>query len=693
MANPLQFDDRFKNLANYLQWTDAKINDLVLAVDVLNINSIQSHVEAQLRALGFPKTLHQWISANVLHIRQSLDNLHKALCALTLSELSLTVDRWHKRLWESQQLEWRSPLLCCGPGAVEDSVLSADAFIKRLALFMVVKQHREKIVSVLVSGELQPTDEEHPDVGLLLRMMRDNPTYFAASRVAASQDVMILAATLWSELHHSIPVEPGQQIIASAVLALPQPVETDDVESVVRHEGDVLTALHAAAIQPGRGLKPFLGNPELSQTFIGLFDDFVSAASTEIGGAQAFMASGNSHLGIKADIAWPYHPRQLLKYGTLTPWNRINRVVMDESYQLHVLPFSSREAGRPHKRSFIVALSTGHVIAGVEAAGNDRLIFRMRRYSSEKEPLHEFHLICHQGQTIHKPGTWYPNEWPSLPLLGQLKVGQGKAIFQAANATFLQKVAGQYPRLVWSGLQAIEDPGYTTQERALLVKEITYQMEVLCQAGVKIFIELSGVPRDVTLIRDLIAGRATFVSINQTELDHWTNSWEVKEALHLQAWPVPTGRPESLLERHQRGVYLAQFLNTDVFVHGNECSFYITRAADKKRLQCIVLAILAAKLAVIAQLLERTNTRQIQRPDLADKGFMALLQFAYDFAQSRDMPEALFEIMNNGYYAAATENEYSFVIVPVPWPEEVHDVNPTGSGDTIAGVAAALLPD
>ena len=71
---------------------------------------------------------------------------------------------------------------------------------------------------------------------------------------------------------------------------------------------------------------------------------------------------------------------------------------------------------------------------------------------------------------------------------------------------------------------------------------------------------------------------------------------------------------------------------------------------------------------------------------------MALLQFAYDLARSYGEPDILNQIVHDGYCCARDGLEFSVVVVPVLWPEEVQQVNPAGAGDTIAGVVGALLP-
>jgi hypothetical protein len=141
-------------------------------------------------------------------------------------------------------------------------------------------------------------------------------------------------------------------------------------------------------------------------------------------------------------------------------------------------------------------------------------------------------------------------------------------------------------------------------------------------------------------------------------------------------------------------VRLVECFGTDVFIKGNECSLYITRSSDIARLREIVSVILLAKLVVVSSLLERAGSLVDIKPSLAEKGFMAFLQFVRDFAElfgGKDALDLMKQMFRQGY--GADNMGFSCVVVPVLWPEEVQRVNSAGAGDTISGIVAALLPD
>lgn len=603
-------DDKFQRLPSYQTWTDSISGNLAYAVDRANITRIQSMLGQTLQNIT-PRDFRSWIFSDILHPGQILENLHQAMCTLTLFELITAIDGWHQRLLESLRIleEQKERVLCCGPGAVEDRELPADSFIRRFGI--------------------------------------------------------------------------DEKIRAAAKMRKP--------DGSVKDKADVIAFLWQVARQPGQGLKPFLDDPELRNEFEKVFNAFAHISRPELGGAQFHMARANRRIGIETDVTWVYHPQPVAEFvRRAADIASIHRVVVETNNRVGRWPFDNSESDRPHRQSYILKITPAMDVAGVEAIGSDRVIFRMRRYCTNDWDLFETTLKCSKGE-IKKPFSWQPQEWPSLPLIGHVHVDRkrNKMEFHAAGEKVLTNLVQEYKykRIIWNGLATLDDPGFDEKDRQILVDEIVHQFEILSSKGAQIYLEISGVPKYPELIQQIVADKATCVGINQTELVQLTSKSPVL------AWPNPSQHSESLLERCHRGIRLAKYMRTDVFIHANECSMYITPSPDQTRLKRIVLAMLVAKLVVVEQLLNRAKLHQpVGQPSLSEKGFMALLQFAHDFARFRDDQRLLDQIMHHGYFCAQNGSDYSVAIAPVPWPEEVQQVDPTGAGDTIAGVVAALLP-
>lgn len=468
---------------------------------------------------------------------------------------------------------------------------------------------------------------------------------------------------------------------------------------VAADEADIIAFLQQAARQPGISLKPFVDDPYLRVCLEKIIDSIeTSGKSLVLSGAPTIMAYACRLLRIPADVLWHYHPQRVARHGDDEPLSLVQRVVIRDGEQFEVKPFRSFDLRRPHRQSIIINLAAGMDVAGVQARGSDRVIFRQRRPSTNDWDLHQVVIKCSAG-TIGKPSSWQLAEWPALPLIGSVeavsKDQRNSMTFTVAGDHVLGLLSdsseGDYGKFVWTGLQALEDPGWDDNARDILADEVKHQFDFLKDCA-QIYVEFSGVPKDPSLMMDICKGRVSCIGINSTELLQLT-SQGTKENNPVWVWPNPALQPESLLARYHRAIRLADYMETDVLVHGNECSFYVTRRHERRRLERIVSALLTAKLAVVANLLHRSGkTSAVEQPSLAEKGFMALLQFACDFARSNSNMDLFHQLMTNGYLCARDDSEFSVAVVPVLWPEEVQQVNPTGAGDTIAGVAAALMP-
>lgn len=453
---------------------------------------------------------------------------------------------------------------------------------------------------------------------------------------------------------------------------------------------DVVACLWQVARQTEKGLKPFIDSPDLENQLATLQ---TQDAVTTLGGAPAIMAETLQRIGVPTAVHWPYHSEMIGKYGQHPPYNKIPRVVFNGS-DVKKDPFHEVNINRPVRRSFIFNLQAGSDLAGVPVLGDDRVIFRTRRYRLDNQPLSQIICVNHRQERYEftPPPSWHPTEWPSIPLIGTATAGMRdntyRMQFEIASDQALHNLAQQYRRLIWSGLQALDDPGWDDSGRAFWVQAISHQLTVLHGAGCQVYVELSGVPTFIANLREILRGRVHCIGINQTELaistghspDRQNPAW---------VWPYGKGQSDTLLDRYYRACHLANYFETDLFVKGNDCSLYITQNCDEVRLQHIVKAILVAKMAVVGRLLDRAGARLVAQPSLAEKGFMSLLQFADALATDHDNPALCTSLVQHGY---AVLGDHAVIAVPVPWPQEVQGVNPTGAGDTIASVVAALLP-
>jgi ADP-dependent phosphofructokinase/glucokinase len=173
------------------------------------------------------------------------------------------------------------------------------------------------------------------------------------------------------------------------------------------------------------------------------------------------------------------------------------------------------------------------------------------------------------------------------------------------------------------------------------------------------------------------------------------------------SFPAPTIWPESPYQRYQRALHFARTFNLEwLYVHSEDLNLVVRRDASKDELSDQRDALLLAKLAVPKAIVVRSlPAEEVPKweakvvPTLAEKGFISLILFAYEYAQAEAANEDQFEkifrsLVLKGYHCRqpGEEEPYSVIAVPVVWPEMPDNINTVGAGDMSSALVRALTP-
>jgi len=107
------------------------VNNLAQVTDRVQIEEVQAQLSKAIQEVS-PPDFQQYLSSDVLPVQAILEEPRRAVAALTLSGLAQGIDRWHERLQASLSVETSGRMLCCGPGAVEDREVEAQALVDQL---------------------------------------------------------------------------------------------------------------------------------------------------------------------------------------------------------------------------------------------------------------------------------------------------------------------------------------------------------------------------------------------------------------------------------------------------------------------------------------------------------------------------------------------------------------------------------
>jgi hypothetical protein len=459
--------------------------------------------------------------------------------------------------------------------------------------------------------------------------------------------------------------------------------------SALHCRADLIAALWQVARQPGSGLKPFIDDPALRKEISDIFS--THATSRRLGSAPVNMARAALDGDITANVTWPFQPDEVARYALAA-----QRLVCTAS-GFETYPFVDPMAFAPRRISYIFTVRSGMDVANVAAAGPDRLIGRMRRFATPGSPPGPINIWAGGKLMLrtHVPDDWDlgPDEWPSLPLLGRFNDTGPGYVFESASDDALRAIARSHRSILFNCAGVFDDPGLSAAGRDILAALVCAQLKVLADEGAQIFMELSSVPVDPTVVQRLAQSGVSCVGINQTELVDLTSRTNPQLNPNF-AWPATPAAP--LLDRFHRIRVLSDFLGADVFCHGNECNLYLARGGALPALRRLADALLLSNVAVISWFLGLAGATGMSRPALAEKGLMSLTQFARDLTAAYlpldQVPDAMQEFMASGIFRLPGRAELTCLAAPVLWPEEVQAVNTTGGGDIVSAIVGTHLP-
>lgn len=452
---------------------------------------------------------------------------------------------------------------------------------------------------------------------------------------------------------------------------------------------------------PSSCQKYYLDSPDLNK----LFNNYFTRPGTQImlGGASAIQAKTLSHLpNLSVDASFYYMPHLSPELVSELSGVKI-AFPNDGQWQCQDASTINREE-HPKRFGYIFDIDRNALNNNqYHIKEKERLIFRARHY---KHPAYRCIKleIWREGQRLYEwrpSGSFQNDDWPSLPLFASQTWLAEESIlqFHVASSTCLERIADTYDIILLDGLNALTDTGLEDEFRFHLVEILKEQLARLKAQNphLHIHIELS-LPdsRTVHLIQEVIQAGIDSAGMNPEELLDLTSNPDSP----FNIWPRPS-RPETIYERYTRGCKLLEKLQylKWLYIHGNEIDLAIYRQASPAILERNVNAILFAKALVIAEILERSKIgiEEIHNiPALqAAKGYLALLDFAYDLAHrhspnknEEEIKCVTKDIVQRGSWIG--EGHYPVAAVPVIWPGITHRAVTTGAGDITSGVMAVL---
>lgn len=311
------------------------------------------------------------------------------------------------------------------------------------------------------------------------------------------------------------------------------------------------------------------------------------------------------------------------------------------------------------------------------------------------------------------------NAWPAVPLFAEyhLNPEQVLEITLADKAQLTAALMSQVDYAVIGGMDAIlYDPWFKT-ELALqdhLLSILEEQLTALAEGGVRIGMELSGVPRPTYagFLKNLCRKNIVIaLGINGIDELPWVigeansereNDWKFdpQELPDELRTPAATDDHFDYLT-YRRAKKLAQTTQVrTLYVHTETLDFILRRDADPGALLRSQLGDLMGKGFVIAALLQRNygpewvNHLKKMPPAVNPEAMAHLGQFASDFKKYENLNGSQDRLLTSGYWLATSPNAYSVAVVPIVWPPVSDqavkrglpkDMNPTGAGDMTFG--------
>lgn len=417
--------------------------------------------------------------------------------------------------------------------------------------------------------------------------------------------------------------------------------------------------------------------------------------------------------------------------------------------QLNMLQFDSGG----HHYSHLADLAgkdgvrTNHPPGRIEAPGGGSIVVA----KSGRRLIYQFHGMRDLHQNARDPMAWDCVEfwlgsrllstepicrkadkdkndvtWPTLPFFCECTIDDDKRklIVRLARAKEIKEAfRGQIDFAVIGGIDALFYDDWLGRDKALqarLQAVVEAQLQALADVGVRIGVEISGVPSPeyARLLQRLCQkGIVVALGINgldelppalndhklANEADLWFEPLDLPEPLQTEAKAIKEPGPHFEYLTYLRARTLAEFMGVrTLYAHTTTLDVILRRDADPGALLRAQLGDMMGKGLGLAALLQRAyGSEWLTTPDL-DKLPMAinpeamacLGQFASDFARYEGQAKAKDQLLHSGYWLSSSTNLYSLAVVPVMWPpvaenqsvpELPQKLNATGGGDMAFG--------
>ena len=319
-----------------------------------------------------------------------------------------------------------------------------------------------------------------------------------------------------------------------------------------------------------------------------------------------------------------------------------------------------------------------------------------------------------------------PLSWPSIGFFADMYIDieNTKKILRIRlldDAEVEQHIGSKVDFAVLGGINCIfYDPWYSDKDLRNKVKEIIHQqLKTLRKCGVRIGVELSGIPdSEFAQFLTTLCREETIVALGINgvdELPDITRARAIEEPglrdfamdhndLLLQLTEragVTNADPSFEYLTYLRAKHFAKATGVrTLYVHTLSLDLILRKNADPGSLLRAQLGDIMSKGLVIAAMLQRTYqdnwSNEVQNkmpPAVKPEAMKSLGTFAMNFRRYEKLPlDSVYHILRNGYWLATSQDEYSVAVVPVVWPNvdaiggELPDkLNTTGSGDMTFG--------
>jgi len=411
------------------------------------------------------------------------------------------------------------------------------------------------------------------------------------------------------------------------------------------------------------------------------------------GGASLNIADALAGLGILVHVFWPYHGKYLAVSSLFCcQGNNILRCFFDDKWNWKHCDFNqagneSDGTGHEHptRMSIIFPFSLKSPAVNIidvnktyQPTSQGRVIFQIKGYRSDE---------------FFSSDTNPYETYESIPLSGRWRWKKGIS-YEIANDNAMQNVKKtNYNRVILSAFQYanIDD----TKKLAKQCKQLKIHHEIS-----SVFDDLAKVEKYCNKLLTLYkTAEERTAGMNAEELTMFT-SWMGTEV--FVAAP-PMGK-ESLIQSFIRALKVREVFKLNwLYIHGNDIDISVTSPDyPEQNHEKLRNAMLFAKVAVFAALHLRsdlTHAPNTFEPSCSPKGFIALYQFAKDFANQfghshiyRLERNALQSKLIQKGYICGYEGIPNVIIVPVYWPDPLEGCSMTGAGDITSGTVAALAP-